>query len=285
MSALPKLAVIGGDHDAADLADDTGVMRFEVERTETVHLAHDAVLVLAVLQERAELVARALEAGKLVLCPFPPAPNLRAFEPIESRAGNGRLLTFGRIADSEPGARALAVVHDGALGQLLSAWTGVRAQRGDGTPADVLDAYGWDVLDFLLRLHNGTPERIHARCESLFGCGPSPDTALLILRFAPSPIATVELSRCLPASIAACDAGETEIELIGTTHTLRAEPGAGHVRVHGSNQVTARPWSESPLSRALDRAADALESGTSDGSVLQRTRRAIAVMNHVRAQS
>lgn len=242
-----------------------------------------AVLVLGEMAGRAEIVIAALNAGKVVLCPFPAARDAAALaEVAQARIkGHGMLLTLGEIAGTAAGAGALASLQQGRLGTVHSIWAGVRGRRTDAAGQGVVEQHGWPVLDFLLAAVREPVARVHATLATLFGPGPQEDTALILLRFEGGPVATVELSRCLPPSMPVPTMGEVEIEAIGAREVVRIEPYNSAVRVFADTGVSTRPWVDGALVRTLPRVVAAVRTGVADEFGLERNGKAIAVMGAI----
>jgi predicted dehydrogenase len=244
-----------------------------------------AVLVLSSSPGCAEVAAAALNAGKVAICPFPPATDtesLAALADAQARGG-GVLLSLSEIAGTAAGANALQALREGQLGKLHSVWAAGRfLRRGREASESVLDQYGWQVLDFVLSGVQSPVARVHATLANLFEQGSQPDTAVVLIRFEHEVIVTIELSRCLPGSIAAPDMGEVEIEVIGAKEVVRIEPHASAVRVYGEAGASTRSWTDGPLVRTLPQVAAALRSRKADDCCLERARRALAIMETIR---
>jgi predicted dehydrogenase len=244
-----------------------------------------AVLVLGAAGTRTEAVVAALRAGKVVLCPFPAACDAKGLaEVAAARAqGAGRLLSFGEIAGTAAGLDALTALKDGRLGTAHSIWAAVRSRRDDAATQGVVAQHGWQIFDFLLAACPDPVVRAHATRGSLFGGGPGEDTAVIMLRFEGGLVATVELSRCLPASMPVPEPGEVEIEAIGAEGVIRIEPYNIGLRIHGDVAVRHRAWMDGSLVRSLPQVAGAVRDRTGDESGLERAGRAIAIMDRIAA--
>jgi predicted dehydrogenase len=198
----------------------------------------------------------ALRAGALVLCPPPAAADEAALARLAAaeRAGGGRLLLGGELAHGEAGSRALAAIRDPAFGTLRTLFLSVRQPRGPGP--DMLDAAGWEALDFVLAALPGRVVRAQATGGALFG-GTSRDTLAALLLCDDGVVVTLEMSRCLPATIPAPGPGEVEIEAVGTRQSVRATPHAEAVRIFGDRSVGAAPWLDPPVASMLHHLAAA----------------------------
>ncbi len=272
MSAI-RLAVLGEGR-AKDALRAHGA---PLGRVRLVEGEADAVLVLGPAEGRAATVAAALAAGRIVLCPPPVARDAGELQLLRAaqRQGGGRLLPAGEIAHSEAGRRALAAIRSEEFGALRSLYVSIRQARGgDG---DVLDVLGWESLDFVLAAMPGEIERVRLNAGALFGA--ARDTAVLLLRGADEVVATVELSRCLPASLAAPGLGEVEIEAMGAAQSVHAVPLAAAVRVHRDDGVRHAPWLDAPVLGMLRMLEAAMDSATPDG--MDGVARAVSVMERL----
>jgi predicted dehydrogenase len=243
-----------------------------------------AVLIFGAPAGRLEVLISALRAGKVVLCPFPAAPDATSLRAVsEARAeGGGILLMLGEIAGTAAGAHMLDALRSERLGVPHSIWAAIRSRRSTIPAQDVIEQHGWPVLDFLLTAISETPARVHATLAHLFESGPHPDTAVILLRFERPLIATIELSRCLPASMAVPPSGELEIEVIGSRGVVRIEPYNTTVRVYSDTGVSARPWVDGAVVRTLPQVIAAVESRTGDLS-LRRNELAVPIMERIRS--
>jgi predicted dehydrogenase len=230
---------------------------------------------------RAKVVATGLAAGKTVLCPVPAARTQEELAEIADaqQRGGGRLLVVAEIAFSEPGQRALATLQAQEFGALRSIYLAIRQPRG-GT-GDVIEEIGWEALDFLERALPRAFSRARVNAGALFGS--ARDTAILLLRSETDVVATVELARCLPPSLPAPGLGEVEIEVMGANQSLRAVPLTSAVQIHRDEGLRLAPWIDAPvlsMLRALETALDA--PGELEDGIL-RARRAVALMDAIRA--
>lgn len=132
------------------------------------------------------MVARALLAGKGGCCPPPAAASLAELERIQSFL-DGRshlLLAPGDLRRTVPGAHAMDLVGRGGLGDLHAVYGAVRRpQRVDPGAADVVQALGSDLFDFVLAVVPAPIRRVYAVAGNLFGASVQRDTATIIVRF------------------------------------------------------------------------------------------------------
>ena len=240
-----------------------------------------AVLVDVPVAERATLVAGALRAGKIVVCPPPVALTSAELEAIAeaARVGGGRLLCGGEIAHGEPGRRGLAAMAAPEFGPLRSLYLAIRQPRGgDG---DVIETIGWEALDFVLSAVPGGIEKVRVNAGAQFGT--ARDTAVILLRTTEDAVITIELSRCLPASIPATGLGEVEIDAMGGLQALRITPQSAAVRIHRDSGTDLAPWLDAPVLAMLRAVVAACDGQAVDG--IARARKAGALMERVRKEA
>lgn len=244
-----------------------------------------AVLVLSGDPGKIVAVEVALSAGKVVLCPVPAVTRGEDLDRLAARekAGRGVLLSAGALRHTPAGKSALRMVAAGELGTLHSVYAAARFPSVDhrqGRPA-VLDEAGWDLFDFLLAAVPAPVQRVHAQTGALFG-STSEDTAALIIRFERDLVATIEISRCLPASIATTELGEVEVELIGSRQAVRLEPYATSLHLFGSAAVP-RPWVDDPTLSMIHQVVEVVNGGPPPAEGVTLRRRATALMETARA--
>jgi len=247
-------------------------------------VANDAALAALLLLGPPGSAAAAAEAGlrrgAIVLCPPPAAPDEATLSRLEAaeRAGGGTLLVGGELAYGEAGSRALAAVRDPAFGALRTLFLSIRQPRAD--EEDVLETAGWEALDFALAALPGRLVRTQATGGTLFG-GRSRDTLSALLLCDDGVVATLDLARCLPATIPAPGLGEVEFEAFGTRQSVRAIPHAEAVRILGDFGDSAAPWLDPPVALML-RAVTAAHD-TRPPSDLPRAAATLAAMRAIRA--
>ncbi len=218
--------------------------------------ASDAVLIDLPPADRAAAVIAALAAGQTVLCPPPVALTAAELAAIAA-VPTGQLLPSGELAHTDSVRHGLAAIHDPAFGALRSVYLAIRQPRGHG--CDVLDDLLPEALDTLLAILPEPFTMVRVNAAALFG--DARDTAVILLRSATDVVVTLELSRCLPASLPAPGLGEVEIDVMGALQSVRIVPHAGAVRVHRDDGVDHRPWLDAPvlaMLRALETPTDAL---------------------------
>ena len=256
-----------------------------------------AVLVLSESAGASRVAEAALGAGKTVFCAAPAATRPEEANRLAGAAtgGHGVLLVGGTIRHSAAGREALRLIRAGELGPLHSLFASVRLPAGGNgdrsssahgpaaraKDAPVLEEAGWDLLDFIVAATGSQPSRVHAHVDTLFGGG-AQDTAVCIVRFDNDLVATIEVARCLPASLAAAADGEVEIEVIGGRQALRLQPGATAVGIYGRG-TSLRPWLDAPVISMLDDLAAATNGGAPNAEGVADVRRMVDLMEAIRA--
>jgi predicted dehydrogenase len=248
-----------------------------------------AVLVLSESAGASRVAEAALGAGKTVFCAAPAATRPEEANRLVGAATGGRgvLLVGGTIRHSAAGREALRLIRTGELGPLHSLFASVRlpaggnGDRSSSAQRPVLEEAGWDLLDFIVAATGSQPSRVHAHVDTLFGAG-AQDTAVCIVRFDNDLVATIEVARCLPASLAAAADGEVEIEVIGGRQALRLQPGATAVGIYGRG-TSLRPWLDAPVISMLDDLAAATNGGAPNAEGVADVRRMVDLMEAIRA--
>jgi len=278
MSGMIEVGVIGtGPHARALLEHQAPFGRIRLVEGSALN----AVLVFAPAGERFLPVLAALRAGKIVLCPPPIALSAAELSELAAaeKSGGGRLLSGGEIVHSEAGRRGLVAMRAPEFGALRSLYLAIRQPRG-GTD-DVLDALGWEALDFIGAALPGGVSQVRLNGGALFGS--VRDTVVLLLRGGDDAVVTVELSRCLPPTLPAPGLGEVEIEAFGAHQAVRIEPQASAVRIYGDTAVAAVPWLDAPVLAMLRAVEHAADHGDWRGDAMPRAAQALEVMTAIRA--
>ncbi|HYM70451.1 MAG TPA: Gfo/Idh/MocA family oxidoreductase [bacterium] len=236
---------------------------------------------------RGAAVEAALGAGKIVVCPAPAATTTEALDRLSAvqTRGHGVLLASGEIRHTPAGARAVALAAAGGLGTLHSIYAAVRLRvptRASGADS-VLDRVGWDLLDTLCAAVPHAPRRVHATVAGLFGG--TEDTAAIVARLGDETIATIDLSRCLPASIPTVPQGEVEIEMIGSRDALRLEPYRTAVRFHGERGAARLPWIDEPVLSMLHEGVRIAAGEAARPNHFEHFRRVVGFMDAVKASA
>ena len=242
-----------------------------------------AVLVATGGPDRTTVVEAALRAGKTVCCPVPATTRAAELDRLSAALSRGgTLISAGTLRHTAAGKRALRLAATGELGVLHSVYAAARVPSAAPPQGrhSILDESGWDIVDFLVGLTPSAVQRVHGCSGALFGSGPD-DTAVFIIRFADDLIGTVELSRCLPASIPVAPTGEVDVEVIGSRQAIRIAPGATAVRVFGAGAALA-PWVEDPVISMVEELAAVASGASKPADGLESLRRVIGVMDAVR---
>jgi predicted dehydrogenase len=249
-----------------------------------------AVLVLGEAGGATAAAEAALADGKAVFCAAPAATRAEDANRLAGAASGGRggFLTGGTVRLSPAGRAALGLIGAGEFGPIHSIFASVRlpvpgdGDRLSGAQRTALEDAGWDLLDFVAAAVPAQPSRVHARMEALFGSA-ALDTAVCIIRFQNDVIATIDVARCLPPSLAASPDGDVEVEVIGGREAVRLEPGATAVRVHAA-ATALRPWVDAPaVSMLSELAAAAAGGGPAAGDGVAVMRRTVELMEAIRA--
>ncbi len=208
-------------------------------------------------------ITAALRVGKTVISAPSPAHDRAELAGLRAAAasGGGALLPGGELTHGEAARRGLAVIAGPEFGALTSLYIAIRQPRG---PGDVLDDLAPEAVGFINAAIADSFPSVRVNAGALFGG--ERDSAVILLRSAGNVVVTVELAKCLPASIPAPGLGEVEIEAIGTNQAIRITPLDSAVRIHRDDGNDVRPWLDAavlamlgevmaPQPGGLDRAA------------------------------
>ncbi len=241
-------------------------------------IATDTALaaVLVDLPDAAGLAAigAALGAGKTVIsapCPARSSAELAGLH-AAAKSGGGILLPGGELTHGEAARRGLAVVAGAEFGALTSLYIAIRQPRGRG---DVLDDLAPEAIGFITAASADDCPAVRVNAGGLFGGGR--DSAVILLRSAGNVVVTVELAKCLPASLPAPGLGEIEIEAIGTNQAIRITPLDSAVRVHRDDGIGMRPWLDAAVLAMLGEVAAPPDGG------LERAARNAGLFSAIRA--
>ncbi|MCX7381589.1 MAG: hypothetical protein NT133_09285 [Alphaproteobacteria bacterium] len=225
-------------------------------------IAEDPVLgaVLVDLAGDAGLAAiiAALTTGKIVVCPPAPAGTLADHTRLRAAVirGGGTLLPCGELTHGEAARRGLAAIADPAFGKLTSLYIAIRQPRG---PGDVLKDLAPEAVAFITAAIPDDFSSVRVAAGGLFGT--ERDSVVIILRSTKDVVVTIELAKCLPASLPAPGLGEVEIDAIGTLQAIRITPLDSAVRIHRDDGTAARPWLDAAvlaMLRDVERASSGL---------------------------
>ena len=106
---------------------------------------------------------------------------------------------------------------------------------------------------------------------------------MILLRTTDDVVITIELSRCLPPTIAAPGLGEIEIEATGSAESVRITPHAGNIRVHRDDGPAAIPWLDAPVLGMLGALSAAVDDPASAPDGLLRATRMLALIDGIMA--
>ena len=240
-----------------------------------------AILAFSAIDARAELVAAALAAGKIVLCPPDTARNdtdLAALRTAQAEGG-GILLGGGELIHTEAGRHGLIALRDPKFGALRSLYIAIRQPRGGR--GDVIDDLAPEAIDFVLAAIADDFIQVRVNAGRLFG--PDRDSAVILLRSAGDVVVTIELARCLPPSLPAPGLGEVEIDAMGARQALRITPLAGAVRIHRDAGTMLVPWLNAPVVNMLGAVEAAFDGRAAASDGLECAGRALRLMTAIRA--
>lgn len=207
-----------------------------------------------------EIVEAGLAAGKIVVCSPAPARGVEELAILRQAMirGRGVLLPCGELTHGEAARRGLAAMADPAFGRLTSIYLAIRQPRGAG---DVIADLAPEVAGFVTAAITDDITAVRVNGGRLFG--PDRDSAVMLMRSAGDVVITVELSRCLPASLPAPGLGEVEIEAVGTGQAVRITPLDSAVRIHRDDGGGVRPWLNAPVMemlRGIEAVVDGLDA-------------------------
>ena len=246
-------------------------------------IASDRALaaVLVDLEGAAGLAAiiAALEAGKVVISGPAPARDGGDIDRLRAAAvgGGGTLLPCGELTHGEAARRGLAAIADPAFGRLTSLYIAIRQPRGAG---NVLDDLAPEAVAFVTASIEDEVTAVRLNAGRLFG--PEHDSAVILLRTARDTVVTIELAKCLPASLPAPGLGEVEIDAVGMSRAVRITPLDSAVRIHRDDGGDVRPWLDAPVLAMLRDVERAFEAPPSVAG-LDRAARNQALLTAIRA--
>lgn len=203
-------------------------------------------------------IIAALRTGKTVISGPAPARTIDDLASLRAAIiqGSGTLLPCAELTHGEAARRGLAAIADPAFGRLTSLYIAIRQPRG---PGDVLEDLAPEAVAFLTAAIPDDFPSVRVTAGALFGT--ERDSAVILLRSAQDVVVTIELAKCLPASLPAPGLGEVEIDAIGTHQAIRITPLDSAVRIHRDDGPAARPWLDAAvlaMLRDVERAAGGL---------------------------
>lgn len=195
-----------------------------------------------------EIVQAGLAAGKIVVCSPAPARGADELGILRQAMirGGGTLLPCGELTHGEATRRGLAAMADPAFGRITSIYLAIRQPHG---PGDVIADLAPEVAGFVTAAITDDITAMRVNAGRLFG--PERDSAVILMRSAGAAVVTIELSRCLPASLPAPGLGEVEIEAIGLGQAVRITPLDSAVRIHRDDGYAVQPWLNAPVLEML----------------------------------
>lgn len=240
---------------------------------------YPAVVIDCDVEGRGELVVRALQGGKLVVSSFPPALDASRLEEIGGLLEHGgKLIVFQDLAAYSTCRDALAALRDGHVGQLQSLYIAYRLPRSESNQVPILNEVGWAVVDLLVEIAGAMPSRVFASGGTLFGAPGVADTATMILRFPNDFVATIEVSRCLPAAPSNSSTVDVEVEVIGAAGAIRLEPKGGRSHVSTEAGRFERAWSDERVLPLMTHVLAVAQGTAKADPRLGRAEQAIAIM-------
>ena len=110
-----------------------------------------------------------------------------------------------------------------------------------------------EVVGFVTAAIQDDITAVRVNAGRLFG--PARDSAVILLRSAGEAVITIELSRCLPASLPTASAqaglGDVEIEAVGMGQAVRITPLDSAIRIHRDDGGSVQPWLNAPVLEML----------------------------------
>ncbi len=218
-------------------------------------------------------IITALNAAKTVISGPSPARTAEDLATLgDALVGGGTLLPCAELTHGEAARRGLAAIADPAFGKLTSLYIAIRQPRG---PGDVLEDLAPEAVAFINAAIPDDFPTVRVTAGALFGA--ERDSAVILLRSTNDVVVTIELAKCLPASMPAPGLGEVEIDAIGTQQAIRITPLDSAVRIHRDDGNDVRPWLDAAVLSML-REAEAPAPGG-----LERAKRNQTLLAAIRA--
>ena len=239
-----------------------------------------AALLVDVSGGECEIVQAGLEAGKIIVCSPVPARSADDVTHLKHAIvqGGGTLLPCGELTHGEATRRGLAAMADPAFGRLTSLYLAIRQPRG---PGDVIADLLPEAVGFVLAAIREDITAVRVTAGRLFG--PTRDCAVILLRSAGEAVVTIELSRCLPATLPAPGLGEIEIEAVGTGQAVRITPLDSAVRIHRDDGYVVRRWQDAAVLQMLRDIADVVDGHDAAAGAMRRVARAQSLLAAIAA--
>lgn len=243
----------------------------------------DATCVVAPTAERAALVGAAIAADVPVCCPVPIASDLSTLDSLILRAVDAGALVY--VPNPLRHWLPLATLHERrkSVGTPISLFAAHRTTRA--LAGDLFTDLALPLIDLALWLVEAEVERVQVMAERLFTSGATggaegADTALIIMRFANSVIATLEVARSLPD--ASPQPETVSVEYLGGDAVLRAEPTNQAISVTGAGGTTRADWLPSPAVRIMETFVETIRTGAVAPQSLLDARWTLPVLEKVR---
>ena len=227
-----------------------------------------------------DVVQAGLAAGKIVVCSPAPARGVEELVILRQAMirGGGTMLPCGELTHGEATRRGLAAMADPAFGRITSIYLAIRQPRG---PGDVIAGLAPEVAGFVTAAIKDDITAVRVNAGRLFG--PERDSAVILMRSAGEAVVTIELSRCLPASLPAPGLGEVEIEAVGMGQAVRITPLDSAVRIHRDDGCAVQPWLNAPVLDMLRDIAAVVDGYDATAGFMRRAARAQSLLAAIEA--
>lgn len=246
----------------------------------------DAVIVATDTPGRAALVAAALERGIHVCCPLPVTGDLSTLDSLILRAVEADVVVF--TPNPLRYAPPLAKLHAErrSVGAPAALWAAHRTVRNvSHLQGDVWTDLALPLIDAAIWCADSEVERVQVLAERLFdpieGEGEhTADAALILLRFATSLVATLEVARSLPDANPLPE--ELTFELLGRDAILRAVPTNQAITVTNGAGVARENWLPDPAVGIVQAFVAAIDGTAAAPQTLLDVRWSLPVLEKVR---
>lgn len=199
----------------------------------------DAVIICSENNRHKEMVLRAANAKKHILCEKPIATNKEdALEMIAACERNGVILQIAfPVRFSEPIQKCKEMINSGEIGKIIAMRTTNRGQNPGGWFIDPEAAGGGAVLDHtvhmvdVMRWYLGKEiKEIYATIDNYFMDENIDDAGLLTIEFEDGTIASHDTSWSRFSNFPAW--GDASIEIIGTKKTVKTDAFGEKIMLH-----------------------------------------------------
>ena len=239
-----------------------------------------AALLVDVSAGECAIVQAGLAAGKIIVCSPAPARSADDLDMLHQAMirGGGTMLPSGELTHGEATRRGLAAMADPGFGRITSIYLAIRQPRG---PGDVIADLAPEAVGFVTAAIQDDITAVRVNAGRLFG--PARDSAVILLRSAGEAVVTIELSRCLPATLPAPGLGEIEIEAVGTGQAVRITPLDSAVRIHRDDGYVVRRWQDAAVLQMLRDIADVVDGHDAAAGAMRRVARAQSLLAAIAA--